>query len=32
VRPPAMEASFDELRSALERLLGAIRGSVKASS
>ena len=32
VRPAAADASFDELRSALERLLRSIRGSVKASS
>jgi ribonuclease P protein component len=31
-RGPAVGASFEELRSALERLLGTIRGSVKASS
>ena len=31
VRGPAVEASFDELRSALERLLGRVRRSVKAS-
>ena len=30
-RGPAVEASFDELRSALERLLGRVRRSVKAS-
>ena len=30
-RPPAVEASYDELRSSLERLLGLVRGSVKAS-
>ena len=30
-RPPAVEASFDELRAALERLLGSVRDSVKAS-
>lgn len=30
VRPPAVEASFDELRAALERLLDAIRGPVRA--
>lgn len=30
-RPPAVDASFDELRSALQRLLGLVRGSVKAS-
>jgi ribonuclease P protein component len=29
-RPATTQASFDELRIALERLLGAIRGSVKA--
>jgi len=29
-RPPAAEASFVELRAALERLLDAVRGSVKA--
>ena len=32
VRPPAVDASFDELRTALERLLRSVRGSVKASS
>jgi len=31
-RTPAADASFDELRTALEHLLLAIRGSVKASS
>ncbi len=31
VRQPAIEASFDELRTALERLLGSVRGTVKAS-
>ncbi|MEA2025069.1 MAG: ribonuclease P protein component [Chloroflexota bacterium] len=31
-RAPAVDASFDELRTALERLLHAIRGSVKTSS
>ena len=31
-RPPAAAASFDELRTALERLLGAVRGSVMAAS
>ena len=31
-RPDSVEASFDELRAALERLLGAVRGSVKSSS
>ena len=31
-RPAAVDASFDELRAALERLLGAIRGSVTATS
>ena len=30
-RPPAVEASYDELRSSLERLLGLVHGSVKAS-
>jgi ribonuclease P protein component len=30
LRPAAMDASFDELRSTLERLLGAIHGPVKA--
>lgn len=30
-RAPAVDASFDELRAALERLLGLVRGSVKAS-
>jgi ribonuclease P protein component len=29
-RPPAVDASFDELRSALERLLHLVRGSLKA--
>jgi len=29
-RPPAVGASYDELRAALERLLGLVRGSVKA--
>ena len=32
VRPPAADASFDDLRTALERLLRSIRGSVKAPS
>ena len=32
VRAPAVEAPFDELRAALERLLGLVRGSVKATS
>lgn len=32
VRPPAVDASFDELRAALERLLGTVRASVKTSS
>ncbi len=31
-RQPAVDASFDELRTALERLLGVIRDSMKASS
>ena len=31
-RPAAVEASFEELRSALERLLGLIHGSVKTPS
>ena len=31
-RGPAVGASFDELRSALERLLDAIRGTVKTAS
>ena len=31
-RPPATDASFDELRVALERLLGAIRGPMRWSS
>jgi ribonuclease P protein component len=31
-RRPAVEASFDELRLALERLLGLVRRSVKAAS
>ena len=30
-RPPAVDASFDELRATLERLLGLARRSVKAS-
>ena len=30
-RPPAVDASFDELRAALERLLGHVRRSVKTS-
>ncbi len=29
-RPPAVGASYDELRTALERLLGLVRDSVKA--
>jgi ribonuclease P protein component len=32
VRPAAVDASFDELRTALEHLLGTVRGSVRASS
>jgi ribonuclease P protein component len=32
VRPPAAEASFDELRTALERLLRSVRGTVRMSS
>jgi ribonuclease P protein component len=32
VRPPAVDASFDELRDALERLLRHVRGSMKAPS
>ena len=32
VRAPAVDASFDEMRAALERLLRSVRGSVKASS
>jgi len=32
VRPAAVDASFDELRTSLERLLGTVRGSVRASS
>ena len=32
VRPPAMDATFDELRDGLERLLRHLRGSMKASS
>ena len=32
VRPAAVDASFGELRTALERLLGTVRGSVSASS
>ena len=31
-RSPAIEASFDELQAALERLLGLVRRSVKAAS
>jgi ribonuclease P protein component len=31
-RPPAVGASFDELRAALERLLASVRGSVKTSA
>lgn len=31
-RPPSTQASFEELRSALVRLLGVIRGSMKASA
>jgi ribonuclease P protein component len=31
-RPAASDASFDELRTALERLLGLVRGSVKTPS
>ncbi len=30
-RPPAVDASFDELRTTLERLLGLVRSSVKTS-
>ena len=30
VRPPAVDASYDELRAALERLLELVRGTVKA--
>jgi ribonuclease P protein component len=30
-RPPAVDASYDELRTTLERLLSSIRGSVNAS-
>jgi ribonuclease P protein component len=30
-RPPAVDASFDELRSTLQRLLGLVRGPVRAS-
>ena len=30
-RPPAVDASFDELRAALERLLGLVRRSVRTS-
>ena len=30
-RPPAVDATFDELSTALERLLGAIRRTVKTS-
>jgi len=30
-RPPAVDASFDEFRAALERLLGLVRGSIEAS-
>ncbi len=32
VRPAAVDASYDELRVALERLLRTVRGSVKAPS
>jgi ribonuclease P protein component len=32
VRPPATDASYGELRSALERLLRSVRGSMTASS
>ncbi len=32
VRPPAVDASYDELRDALERSLRHLRGSMKASS
>ena len=32
VRPPAVDASFDELRTTLERLLHSVRGTVRASS
>jgi ribonuclease P protein component len=32
VRPPAVAASFGDLRAALERLLGLVRRSVKAAS
>ena len=31
-RPPAAEASFDDLRAAMERLLGAVRGAVTTPS
>jgi len=31
-RNPAVDASFHDIHAALERLLGAVRGSVKASS
>jgi ribonuclease P protein component len=31
-RPASVAATFDEIRAALERLLGAIRGSVKGPS
>ena len=31
-RPPAAEASFDDLRAATERLLGAVRGAVTTPS
>jgi ribonuclease P protein component len=31
-RPPAVDASFDELRVALERLLGSVRRSMEPSS
>jgi ribonuclease P protein component len=30
VHPPAVDASYDELRAALERLLELVRGTVKA--
>lgn len=32
VRPPAMDATYDELRSTLERLLRSVRGSVTTPS
>ena len=32
LRPPAVDASYDELRLVLERLLGQVRGSVKGAA